>query len=311
MGCWAIGGPYTHQGSPCGWGDTDDQESVRTVRRALDLGVTLFDTAACYGAGHSERILGEALAGRRDEAVIATKFGHVFDEETREALGDDPSPDNLRRSCESSLGRLRTDRIDLLQFHCGGADPSVGGELVPTLEALVDEGKIRAYGWSTDDPLRLAVFARGPRCAAVQQQLNVLEGNAETLAMAEEQDLASLNRGPLAKGLLTGKFRKGDRLPENDVRHRWDTDSGVIGLAIDTVDALREVLTSDGRTPAQGALAWLWARSPATIPIPGAKSVAQIEDNAGAMAKGPLSAAQMRQIEDILRDAGWERRRFA
>ncbi len=312
LGCWAIGGPYvTENGDPCGWGDVDDGQSVRAIHRAIDLGVSFFDTAECYGAGHSEKVLGRALEGRRDGVVIATKFGHNVDEDKRQALGSDPSVEHLQKSCETSLRRLRTDRIDVMQFHLGGYDEDKVEPLLEALERLVAAGKVRCYGWSTDSPQRAAAFARGRHCSVVQQQLNIFEGNEETLALAERENLASINRGPLAKGILTAKFTRGARLPDNDVRHRWDTTEGTIAQAIDTAAAIREVLTSDGRTPAQGAIGWLWARSGVTVPIPGFKTVAQVEDNAGALAKGPLSEAQMQQIEQILEEAGWQRQRFA
>ncbi len=311
LGCWAIGGMYRHAGSACGWGPVDDAESVRAILRGIDLGITLFDTAACYGAGHSETILGRALAGRRDQVVIATKFGHRFDPAAHETLGDDTSAENLVASCEGSLRRLGTDRIDLLQFHCGKADIAVAMDLAPTLDRLVAQGKIRCYGWSTDDPDRAAAFAKTPHCAAIQQHLNMLEGRIETLEVAETHDLASLNRGPLGKGVLTGKFHHGDKLPETDVRHGWNTDTGALAEAIDAVDELRDVLVADGRSLTQAAIGWLWACSPVTIPIPGFKTVKQVEDSARALAFGPLAETQMRQIAEHLAGIGWERCRFA
>ena len=312
LGCWAIGGPYvTEDGNPCGWGDVDDAESIRAIHRALEMGVTFFDTAECYGAGHSEKVLGEALEGRRGQVVIASKFGHNVDEQKRQATGSDPSIEHLNRSCETSLKRLRTDYLDVLQFHLGGYDADKVDPLIEALEKLVEAGKVRCYGWSTDDPARAAAFARGKHCSVVQQQLNIFEGNEQTLALAERENLASINRGPLAKGILTAKFTRGTQLPDNDVRHNWDTREGAIAQAIDTASAIREVLTSDGRTPAQGAIGWLWARSAVTVPIPGFKTVAQVEDNAGALEQGPLNESQMRQIEELLDQSGWQRQRFA
>jgi len=311
LGCWAIGGPYTAGGKHVGWGDIDDEESIRSIHRGMELGVTFFDTAACYGCGHSERVLGRAIEGRRDDVVIATKFGHLFDEDKREATGDDPSPKNLRRSCEASLKRLSTDCIDLLQFHMGGYDPALTDDLLETLSELVATGMIRAFGWSTDKPESITRFAGARHCAAVQQHLNVLEGNLETLHVAEREGLASINRGPLAKGVLTGKFDHDSRLPANDVRHHWDASAGALSTAIDVVGALRDVLTSDGRSLAQGSIAWLWKLSEVTVPIPGFKTVKQVEDNAGALRKGPLNDEQMRQIDSILEEAGWTRQRFA
>ena len=121
IGCWAIGGPFgRRRRAAAGWGEVDDDESIRAIRRALDLGVTFFDTANVYGAGHSETVLGRALGARRDEAVIATKFGNTFDEETAHARRRRGSPAGLGRACEASLRRLGTDRIDLYQLHISG-----------------------------------------------------------------------------------------------------------------------------------------------------------------------------------------------
>jgi aryl-alcohol dehydrogenase-like predicted oxidoreductase len=307
MGCWAIGGPFWRGDTPVGWGDVNDEESKRSLERALDLGVTFFDTADVYGCGHSERIVGEVLAGRRNDVVIATKFGNVFDEQTKRITGYSGEPAFIRNACEASLRRLNTDYIDLYQFHKGDYDLDRADEVVETLERLVEEGKIRAYGWSTDDPERAKAFARGEHCAAVQQRLNIFEGSEETLALCEAENLASINRGPLAMGLLTGKFNADSTLPANDVRKDWDFRHGPQAKRLRMLEELREVLTAGGRTLAQGALGWLWARSDVTVPIPGFKTVAQVEENAGALAFGPLSDTQMADIAGLVsssQDAG-------
>src|SRR5919198_2321581 len=263
-GCWAIGGQWQFDGRPAGWGRVDDDESIHAVHKALDLGITLFDTADVYGCGHSERVLGRALAGRRDEVVIATKFGLQFDEATRTGAGADASPEYVRRACEGSLRRLGTDRIDLYQLHAGADDRAAAEAVVEVLEALVAEGKVRFYG-TADETLEIVeAFAQGPHCVAVQQQLNVFGGNDQALAVCEERGLAALARSPLAMGLLTGKYRP------------------------------------DGRTLAQGALGWIWARSPVAIPIPGFRTAAQIEENAAAVAAGPLDPDAMAAVDAAL-----------
>ncbi len=305
VGCWAIGGPFTFNGRPAGYGAVDDAESVRAIHAALDLGVTLFDTADVYGCGHSERVLGRALAGRRDRVLVATKFGLRFDEATREGGGADASPAHIRRACEASLRRLGTDRIDLYQLHGGVEEPEGAADVIATLEDLVAEGKVRFYGPSVDDPAIASAFAEAPHCVAVQQQLNVFDGSAETLAVCEEHGLASINRSPLAMGLLTGKYAPGVRVPPpGDVRRdtpHWDyfDDDTMPGWTA-RLEAVRGVLTDGGRTLAQGALGWIWARSPVTIPIPGFKTVAQVEENAGALRHGPLRPEQMAEIDRLL-----------
>ncbi|MFI6781899.1 aldo/keto reductase [Micromonospora sp. NPDC050276] len=307
MGCWAIGGPlWGDDGQPFGWGEVDDDESIRTIHRALDLGVTLFDTASNYGAGHSERILGKALAGRRDDVVIATKFGNVSEESTRRALGTDASPAFAVRSLDDSLRRLGTDYVDLYQLHINALPVPAALDLVDTLEALVDQGKIRAYGWSTDDPTSAEAFAAaGPHCAAIQHDESVLRDNAAVLAVCDKHDLASLNRGPLAMGLLTGSTRA---VGADDVRGRapewleWFTDGRPTPRWATRVEQVRAALTADGRTLAQGALGWLLARSPRTVPIPGLRAVAQADENLTTLTQGPLNPESYTEVERLLAD---------
>jgi aryl-alcohol dehydrogenase-like predicted oxidoreductase len=307
MGCWAIGGPFWSGDTPLGWGEVDDGESIRAIHAALDLGVTLFDTANVYGAGHSERVLGRAFTGKRSEVVIATKFNAVFDEQTRQVTGSDTTPAGIRAACEASLQRLGTDYIDLYQFHENGYPPEKAEPVRETLENLVKEGKIRTYGWSTDFPDRVEVFAQGPNCTAVQLQLNVLDDNPAVLSLCEKYDLAALNRGPLAMGLLTDKYTVETKPSVDDVRGekspewmKYFKDGKPNREWMSKRDGIREILTSNGRTLAQGALAWLWARSPKTLPIPGFRTVGQVEENAGAMQSGPLTGEQMVEIDRLL-----------
>ncbi|MHC3472561.1 aldo/keto reductase [Streptomyces sp. 7R007] len=308
FGCWAIGGEWQDlDGQPLGWGKVDDEESVRAVRRALDLGVTFFDTADTYGAGHSERVLARALGKHRDDVVIATKWGNVFDEDTRTRTGTDDSPEYARRALTASLKRLDTDHVDLYQLHLNDLDPERAARLRDACEEFVREGLIRAYAWSTDDPARAAVFAEGAHCTAVQHSVNVLEDTPEMFALCARLELASVNRSPLAMGLLGGRRRPGQPLEAGDVRSRppawlegFVGGSGVDEAWFERVESLREILTADGRTLAQGALGWLWARSPWAVPIPGFRSVAQAEENAGALARGPLTAGQLAEIDRLL-----------
>jgi aryl-alcohol dehydrogenase-like predicted oxidoreductase len=310
LGCWAVGGPYhSSANDQYGWGDVDDDETIRAIRRGLDLGVTLFDTANSYGAGHSEEVLGRALGDRRGEVVIATKFGNTFDEATRTALGQDSSPKNVIDSAHGSLRRLGTDYLDVLQLHIGNLPIPEALDLIPPLEDLVTAGKIRWYGWSTDDPERAAAFAdAGAHCTAIQYDHSVLRDNPGMVEALAVHDQAGINRGPLAMGLLSGKYHDGRKVADNDVRsmpYEWMSyfrDGSAAPEWLARIDAVREALTSDGRTLAQGALGWLWARSEATIPIPGFRTVAQAEQNAAALALGPLSPEAFAEVEKLLAD---------
>jgi aryl-alcohol dehydrogenase-like predicted oxidoreductase len=306
FGCWAIGGPFWAGTQPLGWGEVSDEESIQAIHKSLEFGVTFFDTADVYGAGHSERVLARAFKGKRDQVVIATKFGNLFDETSKQITGSDASPAYIRAACEASLRRLETDHIDLYQLHVGDLDLEVAVEARETLEQLVREGLIRAYGWSTDDPSRAEVFAAGKHCVSVQHQLNVLEDNPAMLETCERRNLASINRGPLAMGLLTGKFSQEIKLQASDVRAispEWMAyfKDGVPNPEwLARLETIREVLTSNGRTLGQGALAWIWARSPKTVPIPGCRTTAQAEQNAQSLELGPLTQAQMLEIDRLL-----------
>jgi aryl-alcohol dehydrogenase-like predicted oxidoreductase len=306
-GCWAIGGPWTMGGREAGWGPVDDDESIRAVQASVAGGVTFFDTAANYGAGHSETVLGRAVAGRRPDVVIATKFGYRVDEAAGAVdPAPDVSPEAVERSCAESLRRLGTDWIDLFQLHVGDLEPALADDVLATLEGLVERGSIRAYGWSTDDADRARRFAEGPNCAAVQHRLNVLEDAPEILALAEERQLAAVNRSPLAMGLLSGRYDETSRFDPQDLRaHRVEwmqyfVDGRPNPQWLARIAAVRDVLTAGGRTLAQGALAWIWARSPVAVPIPGVRTVAQAEGNAAALQYGPLTAQQVADIDGIL-----------
>lgn len=307
LGCWAIGGPFWAGDTSLGWGEVDDDVSIAAIHRGLELGITFFDTADVYGTGQSERVLAQALAGRRGDVVIATKFGSTYDESTRQNTGKSADSAYIRTACEASLRRLNTDAIDLYQFHWNDGPLERADEMRDTLEALVEEGKIRAYGWSTDFPERARAFAGGAHFASVQHEMNVITDSPAVLAVCEELGLASINRGPLAMGLLTGKYVSGTKVAGADVRSEHSPEwmkyfrNGVPNPEwLEKLASIREILTSGGRTLSQGALAWLWARSPNTIPIPGFRTPEQVEENCGALEKGPLTAGQMGEIAKLL-----------
>ena len=309
MGCWAIGGPWMwaqpgDEPSPVGWGDTDDEESVRSLHAALDMGVNFFDTAANYGAGHSEVLLGRAFKGKRDKVVIATKFGHIVNEEKKAVYS---APDqiikNVRNDVENSLRRLQTDFIDIYQLHEGRYDPQLALELQGILEELVSAGKIRWYGWSTDvvdSAHKFASSAGSTHCTSIQFRLNAIYDNVGMRKVCADFDLAGINKDPLNKGFLTGKFNSTSTFPQNDNRTGTDFSHPEIVRRLKIIDEIRDIFTSNGRTMAQGALAYIWALDERMVPIPGFKSVKQVEDNAGAMEFGPLTESQVKEIQTIV-----------
>ena len=289
LGCWAIGGPAFSSGRSIGWGEVDDDESIRAIRRAVELGVTVFDTAAVYGCGHSERVLGEALSGRFADVVVVTKFGYAFDESSRQLIGPVPelTVDSVRAECEQSLRRLGTDVIDVYLCHPSALPIERAADVVGALEHLVDVGLIRAHGWSTDDPAGAAIFSESPHGTVVEHEMNVLHDAAAMVRLCHDRNLDELVRTPLGMGVLTGKYDGRSRFAADDVRRDYPWNP----LLADG---------DQGRTVAQGALAWLWARSDRAIPIPGFRTVKQVEQNASALSSGPLQPDQMAAIERLL-----------
>lgn len=301
LGCWGIGGPFWDGNGWMGYGDADDAESLRCLRRAAELGVTFYDTASVYGCGHSEELVGEAFEGRTD-VVISTKFGFTFDAALRKVTGTDAAPAAIRASLEASLTRLRRESVELFSFQLWDHPLEKAGEVLSTLDDLVSEGKIRSYCWLTDDPERVRFFAKGAHCAATGQLMNVFEHNAALISLCEEFNLPILVRRPLCMGLLTGKFTTETQFAENDMRRRfgWNFKAPKHADRLAKLDRVRSVLTRGGRTLAQGALSWVWARSSLAVPVPGFKTLAQLEENVGAADFGPLSTDDLREIEHAI-----------
>jgi aryl-alcohol dehydrogenase-like predicted oxidoreductase len=267
--------------------------AVRQIQAAIDAGVTLFDTADSYGDGESERILGEALRGAREGVVVVTKFG------------EDPTPGRedpwvldaatVVRRCEASLRRLGVDRIDLYLLHRRDYPLERAPEMVGILEDLVRVGSVRHYGWSTDDVERARVFAGGEHCTAIEHRLNVFHDAPAVLDLCREQDLASLNRVPLLTGVLTGRWSPETRLQEGDPRSAWFEQAGFLDL-LARAREIEPLLRCDGRSVVQGALGWIWARSPLAVPLPGFRDMAQVRALVEAQRFGPLPPEAMRAI---------------
>jgi aryl-alcohol dehydrogenase-like predicted oxidoreductase len=305
MGCWAIGGPWRFfdaagDSTPAGWSSVDDAASVEAIRAGLDAGVTLFDTAANYGAGHSERVLSQALGKMRDQVVIATKFGFLVDSEARAVTTDnDQVLPNLVSDCEASLRRLGRDWIDLYQLHVADYSLDLVPDLLEALEGLVAAGKIRAYGWSTDDAAGAAAFAAGEHCTSVQFAYNVFSQKYAVRDLLAEADLGGLARSPLAMGILTGKMTERTTFPDDDVRSQMDLSQGRLAFLLDTAQRIRHTLTAGGHTATQGALAWVLTSDPRIVPIPGFKTAAQVGENVRTLDVGLLDTDQMIRIEGM------------
>jgi len=305
MGCWAIGGPFWADAVPVGWGVVDDNESKQAIDAALEAGIKFFDTADVYGAGHSERIIGEALKGKND-ILIATKFGNQFDEATKQITGQAANRSYIRQAVQASLKRLNRETIDLYQLHIDDLASDAAQETQDALEELIKEGLIRAYGWSTDHPKHSKNWLGGPNYRSIQHDLNLFTPASETVALVEEHGMVSINRAPLAMGMLGGAYKINHAFGEDDVRSGdapWLNKMGNVKSAEDAqqrLDGIRELITAGGRTIAQGALAWIWAQSPNTLPIPGFRTVAQVQDNVGALEFGPLGVETLQEVDNLV-----------
>jgi aryl-alcohol dehydrogenase-like predicted oxidoreductase len=305
-GCWAIGGPFWADAIPVGWGVVDDDESKRAIDAAIAGGIRFFDTADVYGAGHSEKILGEALKGKKD-IFVATKFGNQFDEETKQITGQGFDRAYVRKAVQASLRRLQRETIDLYQLHIDDLNGPAAQEVQEALEELVKEGTIQAYGWSTDYPERSKTWVGGANYRTIQHDLNLFTPACETLEIVQANNMISINRAPLAMGMLGGEYKINHTFGDDDVRSAdmdWLNKMGNIKSHDDAqarLDAIRELLQTGGRTTAQGALGWIWAHNERALPIPGFRTVAQAEANAKALEFGPLDIETINEIDTLVR----------
>lgn len=304
MGCFGLGGPFMRSdGTYLAYGKVNDEESIKTVHRAIELGINIFDTADVYGVGRSERVLGEAIKEYRDDIIIATKFGSVFEEgNSHTPSKKNTSPEYIRKAIEASMKRLQTDFIDIYQLHSSQHDPYDAKRVQILLEDLVEEGLIGGYGWSTDDPERMKIFAEGQNCNSVQYAMNLTLHNNQMIEICEKNDLIGLIRSPLASGILTGKYNEHTEIAEDHMLAGVDFSQERYLKINKLLPEIKRIMNQDGRTLIQGQLSYLMATSETTIPIPGAKTVKQIEENAKALELGPLSSDLIKQIDELLLD---------
>lgn len=281
---------------------SDDAESIRTVHRALDLGVTLIDTAEVYGPYLNEELLARALRGRRDRVVLASKFG-MISHTGRNGL--DSSPANVVTALEGSLQRLQTDYIDLYYQHRLDRDTPIE-DTVGALSELVQAGKIRHIGLSEVGPQTIRRAHAVHPVTAVQSEYSLWTRDPEqsVLPALRELGIGFVAYSPLGRGFLTGAIRSTDGIPDTDFRRtnpRFVAENFEHNLR--SADELRDIAADVGATPAQVALAWLLAKGPDIVPIPGTKRVARLEENAGADTV-ELSAEQMVRLDGLTPAAG-------
>jgi aryl-alcohol dehydrogenase-like predicted oxidoreductase len=301
LGCMPMSGTYGHSA---------DEDGIATIHRAIDLGITLLDTADVYGAGHNEELVGRALKGRRDRVILATKFGN-----TRTATGDggriSGKPEYVRSACEASLKRLGVDTIDLYQQHRVDPDTPIE-ETIGAVAQLIQEGKVRYIGLSEAQPADIRRAASVHPIASLQSEYSLLERGVEgeVLDTCEELGIGFLPFAPLVRGLLGGSLTPGRTLDDSDLRARADRFPrvGPDHLAANSrlTEAVHELAEAHRATPAQVALAWLLERRPWIVPIPGTKRIQYLEDNAGAVDL-ELTDGDRQRLEDLSRMVSGDR----
>ena len=298
LGTWAMGGG----GWAFGWGPQDDAETIAAIQRALELGINWIDTAAVYGVGHSEEMVGKAIAGRRAEVIIATKCGRVWNPGETRPFGR-LKADSVRREAEASLRRLGVEVIDLYQIHRPDPDEDVE-EGWGTIADLIREGKVRYGGVSNFNVAQLKRAQAIYPVASLQPPYSMLrrEAEAELLGYCAANNIGVVAYSPMQAGLLTGQFSRGRvaRLPENDWRRRNSLfQEPQLSANLDLVENLRPIAERNGRTLAQLAIAWVLRRPEVTAAIVGARRPAQIEETAPA-ADWTLAAADIAEIDALL-----------
>jgi aryl-alcohol dehydrogenase-like predicted oxidoreductase len=292
---------------PMSWayGSGDDGESISVINRALELGVSFLDTSDVYGPFTNEELVGRAIAGRRDEVVIATKGGFVVEDRANYVLARDGRPEHIREACEGSLVRLGVDSIDLYYLH--RVDPEVPVEdSYGVMAELVAEGKVRALGLSEVDVDTLERAQAIHPLAALQSELSLWTRGAlaDVLPWCAEHDVAFVPFAPLGRGFLTGQLPVDSTFGEGDFRRnnpRFQPEALEQNQAI--VERVRAVAEQAGATPAQVAIAWVLAQGENVIPIPGTKRMRYLEENIGA-ADVVLSTETLAELDDLPTPAG-------
>jgi aryl-alcohol dehydrogenase-like predicted oxidoreductase len=281
------------------YGAADDDRSIATIQRALDLGVNFLDTADMYGPFKNERLVGRAIRGRRDEVVLATKFGNVRSEDGA-YLGISGRPDYVRKACDASLQRLGVDTIDVYYQHRVDADTPIE-DTVGAMAELVTAGKVRHLGLSEASPDTIRRAAAVHPIAALQTEYSLWTRDPEDglLQTCRDLGIAFVAYSPLGRGFLTGRFRSPDDLAADDWRR---TNPRFLGenfqKNLDLVAKVEDLARRKGSTPAQLALAWLLAQGPDIVPIPGSTRAERVEENAGAVAIR-LTAGELAQLDAI------------
>jgi aryl-alcohol dehydrogenase-like predicted oxidoreductase len=286
------------------YGAPDADESVATIARALELGVTFFDTADMYGFGHNEELVGKALAPHRDDVVLATKFGIYLNADEPSGRGVRGDPAYVHQACDASLGRLGTDHIDLYYQHRPDVTVPIE-ETVGAMAELVEAGKVRHLGLSEASAATIRRAAAVHPIAALQTEWSIFSRDIEDeiVPTCRELGISLVPYSPLGRGLLTGTVSSLDELADDDFRRTQPRFQGEnLDRNLELVAVVREIAAAHGVTPGQVALAWLAAQGDDVVPIPGTKRRTYLEENVGAL-DVTLTSDDLARLDD-LRPAG-------
>lgn len=300
FGTWAIGGA---------WGSTNDEESLRALKHAMDHGVNFFDTADVYGDGHAEELLKKATKGKHEEIHIATKFARAGDINDPQTY----SMDSVAKYAEDSLKRLGREQIDLFQIHCPPIDILKDGQVFEVLDRLKEQGKIRYYGVSVETVEEGLLCLENPNVSSLQVIFNLFRQKpiAELFPQAVEKNVGILARVPLASGLLTGKFKPNAQFEEDDHRN-FNRDGAAFNVGetfaglefnkgVELSDKLEWIAQGRGNRT-QAALKWILQHDAISAVIPGFKTTAQVEDNLQALKAVPYSQEEMEKLSQFYKN---------
>lgn len=297
QGTWAIGGPWAH-----GWGEVDDQESIHTIRHSIDSGINFIDTANVYGLGHAEEIIGEAIKGKRDKVILATKFAAIIAPDG--SITWDATPKHMAEECEKSLRRMKTDYLDILAIHWPMADTPIA-ETMGGFQQLIDQGKIRYAGVCNFSKAQLEEALKYGKLVSHQLRYNMLERDNETdvIPFCVENGIGIQVYGPLAHGLLAGEFKRGDILKPEDWRSRYTLfEKPIFDKVMGILEKLEPIATNHQCKLADLALNWILGRQGVTTALVGMMHPWQVDENLKAI-NWSLSEAELKEIDKIIEKA--------
>jgi aryl-alcohol dehydrogenase-like predicted oxidoreductase len=299
QGSWAIGGPWAH-----GWGEVDDQESIRTIRKSIDAGINFIDSANVYGLGHAEEIIGKAIQGKRDKVFLATKFGAIPNANAPGGFNWDGSPEHMARECEKSLKRLKTDRLDMLQVHWPIAETPIA-DTMEGFRRLIQQGKLRYAGVCNFSKVQLEEALKYGNLVSLQLRYNLLERDMEeeVIPFCFANGIGVQVYGPLAHGLLAGEFKHGDKLKAEDWRSRYTLyEPATFEKIMGVLDKLLPIAKSHNHTLADLAINWILNRRGVTTALIGMMHPWQVDENLRSI-DFTLSQKDLAEIDRTIKEA--------